>query len=475
MAAAVPVTSDTIGEVFDNPGTVVCERQVGAQCGQHAINNLLQELKCIRVEADSNNDIVDINGVARSQVQLKNYKDVKINFRAICEMNDGYCLPPKTGTWYSDDALTYILQNKLEYRVESLQTFNRDNRARNEWINGLIVHLGRDNSLGCLLNQGNNHWTAIVKHIDNRPRCINKPYTYLNSMSPERIQCLNNAELRQFLTLKFRESDLRGYIVVFHRDGYSYISVSAARNLEARGRQFVLPTNLLSAAAPPAAGGAGAPVTALATAASAANGAGARRRTRLLELYAEYSGDSRKINALKKLEVSALPESVIMATLNDKGVEEFFVEAYLQSDKSISNVRKDLGLSLTNSNLANQLLAAVGLKRSSTTRPAPPDAPATAAPATAATTAPAAPPDPELAAAIAASLQNVPQTQAKQSWSNYISSKIPSKGNVYKKWSELSPLERSFLTLAGGIGLSYALTRKRGGSRKRKTRNRRRN
>jgi hypothetical protein len=376
-----------IGLTVRRPVAVFCERQVGAQCGQHAMNNVLQEDKSIRIEGDATNLIVGPRNECRSIVELLRDRTIKVNMRALCSVNAGYCSGAGV-SFYSDDALMYILKNILRYSTEYILATGRSADNRIQFVNNLVTSLTQPRVLGCILNQGNAHWTAITKFADSAASCPGRSYVFLNSTQVDTMVCLNQAELVNFLHVKFQESNLRSAITIFHQDGESYMSVASSRLLAQRAaappaiqhdrfrrayelyREFVNNSRTLNymrnhpdefaldSVIRPALRtqnlnddqidlylneptmtmnqyknlleGAITPAAPVATP--------ERRRQRLLELYAAYSNDTRTLNILKSLSIRDLPESNIIDALHKEGVTDEFIDIYVGSNMSLENV-----------------------------------------------------------------------------------------------------------------------------------------
>lgn len=385
-----------IGVTSKRPDPVFCERQIGAQCGQHALNNVLQEAKTIRIEADSTNLIVGPRNECRSVVELLQRRDVKVNMRALCTINAGYC-SGAGNTWYSDDALIYILQSILRYSTEYIIATGRTDAARMQFVENLVTSLRQPLTLGCILNQGGGHWTAITKFADSAAACPGRQYVFLNSTQVDAMVCLNEGELRNFLHLKFQESDLRSAITIGHNLNISYVSTASSRLVAARAA-IVAPTGPdrftrayelyrayvnnppelkyminnpdkypLNSVIKPALRakklnneqidlylnestmkinqfknlikGEIEPAPAPVPAPVPVNITTPEyRRQRLLELYQAYTDDPRKLNNLKKLNVRDLPESEIMNALADENVPGYIIDGYLGSTMNLDQV-----------------------------------------------------------------------------------------------------------------------------------------
>ncbi len=307
LAGRAPrVALEAIGRTVAKPDSVICEPQVGGQCGQHAVNNLLQETKCIRVEADPINLIVGPRNECRSIVELLQNRTIKVNMRALCSLNREYCEPPGHD-WYSDDGLVYILTNILNYSTESVVPVGRDIQDRINWVNNMVRSLAAVETLGCLLNQSGAHWTAITKYANAARECPGRPYVFLNSMTPENIQCMNENELRQFLHVKFGESRILKSLIVNHRENYSYISIASQRNLDTR-RGIV----------------------------TAAQAALDQRTRRFYELYRKFVSADRNIPYMESHGDEFPVDSKIRPALRTKGITNGMMNNYTSSNISIN-------------------------------------------------------------------------------------------------------------------------------------------
>lgn len=229
-----------------------CEAQVGMLCGKHAINNLLQEDKLTAV--NSANLIVDSsqgNACASLALALQpRNKHLKINAKALCMINPGYCVG---SSFYSDDAIEYVLHNILRFRVVANEAPIMQNA--DDWAKQMMIDIRQkitsdtpgkadlrdDNFIGLLLNKSNSHWTCLTRGFNGFPD--NKEYTYLDSQYPNVAICLSLDEIIPFLKSIDKPLNSNGtktggiysYIAIF-TVADSYIS-KASNNIKLVSRQ----------------------------------------------------------------------------------------------------------------------------------------------------------------------------------------------------------------------------------------------
>ena len=219
-------------------GADVCERQSGVLCGQHAINNLLQETKIISLPGNPNFFVsVSATGALGYTKRdgscftildvLDKRQDIKINMRATCFFDPThvqYCHGNDRG-YYEDTAFEYVLQNLLRYTYTFINTQAVDYDAA---VAEVKTKLSREFNIGIIINLGNGHWTCITKGMATP---ADRPYAYLDSSYPTYALCLSNEELDRLFNDARRR--ILGFCVIDYTDGKSYNSI-AKQNIETR-------------------------------------------------------------------------------------------------------------------------------------------------------------------------------------------------------------------------------------------------
>ncbi len=226
-----PAVAAAYGVIKAIEGADVCERQSGVLCGQHSINNLLQEKKIVSLAGNNNlfvsgprnNTYTNPDGRCFSVIDMLRDPAIKINMKAVCALDNtpggiGYC-DRRTG-FYADDSLEYVLNNLLRYDVEIKGTGAGITEPFDTWTTDVINRFRNDPSLiGILLNSNMIHWVCITRGLASCPP--DRPNAYLDSQHPTEALCLSNDELLNFFTDK--RASIRGYILV----GYGSKGITA--------------------------------------------------------------------------------------------------------------------------------------------------------------------------------------------------------------------------------------------------------
>lgn len=224
-------------------GADVCEKQEGVLCGQHSINNLLQEQKVVSLMGNQNlfvsgsppKTYTNPDGRCYSIIDMLENPAIKINMKAVCALDKtaagiGYC-DRRTG-FYTDESLEYVLNNLLRYDVKSVGSATGITEDFDIWTTDVINKFKNDQFfMGILINLGMVHWTCITRGMASCP--ADRPNAYLDSQLPGEALCLSNDELLNF----FREFEprIRGYVLVGYgsKGATAYNSV-AKQNIEVK-------------------------------------------------------------------------------------------------------------------------------------------------------------------------------------------------------------------------------------------------
>ncbi len=210
-------------------GTDVCETQNGVLCGQHAINNLLQEKKIVSLKGNNNlfvsgsrnENYTNPDGSCYSLIDVLNRKDIKINMKVVCKFDpteQRYC--DKAG-YYIDDSFEYVLHNILRYTYEFAPT--QGGVVLSDWIEMIKTKLSNEFVIGLIINLGNGHWTCLTKGMASSSD--DRPYVYLDSYHSDHGLFLSHDELNNF----FNEvgSTNLGCAIISYSDGRSYKSIAS--------------------------------------------------------------------------------------------------------------------------------------------------------------------------------------------------------------------------------------------------------